>query len=165
MAKQPAKAGSTSGNRFSFPRLRRIVGVGPIACATLVMSFAWCSCSAATTQSQETRSYKAGHAYEAKNAAVYRVSLKELCREHRVMCPGNKTGPITYPASTAQNWCTVLLTGDASFKGDREEWVAGCVSSTKGARFIEPPGPSTVKFKTLPAWPSSNGYTIAVESR
>jgi hypothetical protein len=159
-------ANRPSGKRYSLPRWRRISGPAPIVCALLVMIIAFCSCSAATIQSQGTRSYKAGHTYAANYAAAYRVSLKQFCRDHKVECPDKETGPIIYPASSAQKWCTILMSDETSFKGNREDWVAGCVNSSKGARFVDPTSNSsgTLKLKTWKTESSSNTYTITIRS-
>ena len=117
---------------------RRTSGLAAIGCGLLATIAFSCGSSSAAVQSKVTPAYDAGHTYAAKYAATFRTDLDHFCRKHKVDCPGKETGPITYPASTPQKYCALLMTGDTSFNGNRADWVAGCVSSFKDARFIDP---------------------------
>ena len=162
VAKQPfVEARPLSGMHHSLPRKRRISVPGLMVCALFAMAIIFSSCSAATIQSQGTRSYDAGHAYAANYAAKFRVSAYKFCRTHKTDCFGKDSGPLTYPASTPQKWCTILGSGETSFKSNPEDWVAGCVKAFKGARFVDPWGTSS---GTIPIRLSNPPSTFTVEN-
>ncbi len=124
-------------------RSRAIIGV------LAVMALVFCGSSAGALQSHRSRSYIAGRRFAATYVVMFRTADNKVCAKTGLHCPATeKSGLIIYPVATAKGWCTLLMKGDVAFRGDRNQWLAGCVSTVKDADFLHAPSGSAEKVSS-----------------
>jgi hypothetical protein len=99
-----------------------LMDIGVLAVAA---SLFWAS-SAGAVQSRNSRSYLVGRRF----TAAYVVRLQSAERSHTVVIP----------VSNSKNFCAALKKDDSAFRGDGDQWDAGCVSSLRDAVFVNPKG-------------------------